>query len=237
MQQLVLALVFLSRLPLAGLLPARPLSLAAASWAFPLAGAIIGAIAGLPLAISQPGLLPAALSLTVLAWLTGGLHEDAMADFADAGGGKSREDRLRIMREPVIGSYGTISLLACWSMRLAALAQLGFAALIAAVALSRMAAPLLMAWLPPARPDGLGQGAGRPTARTLLLGTVLALGIALALLPVSCVAVLALASLAAILAVGRRAMRLIGGQTGDVLGAAILAAETAGLVALAIIAA
>lgn len=237
LHHLTLSLVFLSRLPMGGLLPARQLSLAEASWAFPLAGAIIAAIAALPLAILGPGLLPAALALALLAWLTGGLHEDALADFADAGGGQTREERLRIMREPVIGSYGTASLLACWGLRLAALAQLGPAALIAAVALSRLAAPLLMAWLPPARSEGLGQGAGRPATGSLVLGAALAFGMALALLPLPSVAMLWVAGLAALLAVARRAIRMIGGQTGDVLGAAILVAETAGLVGLALIAA
>ena len=59
--QIVLALVFLTRLPLGRLLPPEVLPLSRAAWAFPLAGAVLGLLAGVPLWIMGTGLLPAAL--------------------------------------------------------------------------------------------------------------------------------------------------------------------------------
>ena len=232
LQQLILALVFLTRLPLGRFLPPKVLPLASAAWAFPLAGALVGAIAGLPLWFGQ-GLLPAALAVTSAVWLTGGLHEDALADFADAGGGRDRPDRLRIMRDSTIGSYGAAALVCIMLIRVAALAQLHAAALIAAMAAGRLAPVLLMQVMPPARADGLGRAAGRPGRRACLIATVAALAILTVAAPdMRSLAGAVVVALLAIWAVARRAGRLLGGQTGDVLGAACVVTETAVLVAL-----
>ena len=232
LQQLILALVFLTRLPLGRFLPPKVLPLASAAWAFPLAGVLVGAIAGLPLWFGQ-GLLPAALAVTFAVWLTGGLHEDALADFADAGGGRDRPDRLRIMRDSTIGSYGAAALVCIMLIRVAALAQLDVAALIAAMAAGRLAPVLLMQVMPPARADGLGQAAGRPGRRACLVATVAALAILTVAAPdMRSLAGAVVVALLAIWAVARRAGRLLGGQTGDVLGAACVVTETAVLVAL-----
>lgn len=231
LHQLLLAIVFLTRLPLGRWLPPRVMPLSKAAWAFPLVGALIGVVAALPLWLLGPGLLPAALALAVAVWLTGALHEDALADFADAGGGKSRADRLRIMRDSSVGSYGVTALLASYGLRLAALALLGPWHIIAACAAGRASAVALMR-LPPARGDGLGQGAGRPSGTGVAIAVTLAAG-AVILAPGAAVLPLLAAILATAL-VARRAARLLGGQTGDVLGAASVAAETAVLVAFAL---
>ncbi|WP_378943869.1 adenosylcobinamide-GDP ribazoletransferase [Paracoccus sp. R86501] len=233
LQQLILALVFLTRLPLGRFLPPKVLPLASAGWAFPIAGALIGAVAGIPLWFGQ-GLLPAALAVALAAWLTGGLHEDALADFADAGGGRDRADRLRIMRDSTIGSYGAAALVCAMLIRVAALTELGALALVAAAAAGRLAPVLLMQLMPPARTDGLGQAAGRPGRNACIFAISVAL-VALTLAAPSAPALIATAMVAllAMLTVARRAARLLGGQTGDVLGAACLITETAVLVTLA----
>lgn len=233
-RQLIQALVFLTRLPLGRLLPPRVMPLSEAAWAFPLAGAVLGALAGLPLWLMGPGLLPAGLAVALAVWLSGALHEDALADFADAGGGRDRADRLRIMREPTIGSYGAAALTAAMLVRVAAVAALGPVALIGAVAAGRVAPVVLMRALPPARRDGLGQGAGRPSRRAVLAAGLTG---ALALLltapwPGAAALAMALAAIS-VVAVSRRACRLLGGQTGDVLGASAVLAECAALVGMA----
>ncbi|WP_405405587.1 adenosylcobinamide-GDP ribazoletransferase [Paracoccus sp. Ld10] len=233
-RQIILALVFLTRLPLGRLLPPEILPLSRAAWAFPLAGVVLGALAGVPLWVMGPGLLPAALSVALAVWLTGALHEDALADFADAGGGRDRADRLRIMRDSTIGSYGAAALMATGLVRVAALAVLGPLALIAAVAAGRVAPVMLMRTLPPARADGLGQGAGQPSRRAVVAATltgVLALFLG-APGPGGAFLAMALVGLS-VVAVSRRACRLLGGQTGDVLGASALVAECAALVGMA----
>lgn len=229
--QLVLAVVFLTRLPLGRFLGPRLRPLAQAAWAFPLAGLVAGTLAAVPLWL-VPGLLGAALSVAAMAWLTGALHEDALADFADAGGGRDVADRLRIMRDSTIGSYGATALLATLLLRVAALSVLGPAALIGAAALGRAAPVWLMRAMPPARGDGLGQGAGRPSMRAVAGASLIGAAAMIAAAPGAAPAALALAGLSALL-VARRARLLVGGQTGDILGASVLLAETAALVALA----
>jgi len=96
---------------------------AAAAWAFPVVGLIIGGAAGGMAALATwlglPAGLAAASALTFLAVATGGMHEDGLADFADAMGGMTVERRLEIMKDSRIGAYGvialTIALLARWS--------------------------------------------------------------------------------------------------------------------------
>lgn len=222
-----IALGFLTRLPVPQPEALPGDGLARAMRAFPLAGAVVGLLAGGAFWLAAqafPPAVAAVLAVAAAAWLTGGLHEDGLADTADGfGGGRDVARRLEIMRDSRIGSYGVLALALSLALRIAALAALaplaGLLALVAAGAVSRAAMPLAMRLLPPARSDGLGRGAGRPAAATVAVAVLLAAVVALAALP----PVAALAALAAALAVTaalvRLAVRRIGGYTGDVLGA------------------
>ena len=100
------ALGFLTRIPV----PHSDRSLAKAVKFFPLVGLAVGAAsAGVYLMLDPhfPRLVTAALVLLFMVCLTGGLHEDGLADTADAfGGGWHREQVLTILRDSRIGSYG-----------------------------------------------------------------------------------------------------------------------------------
>ncbi|MCT4332197.1 adenosylcobinamide-GDP ribazoletransferase [Paracoccus sp. YLB-12] len=229
--QFLLALVFLTRLPLGNALPPRIMPLAQSAWAFPLVGAVVGAIASLPLLLPGPPMLTAALSVALSVWLTGALHEDALADLADAGGGKDTESRLRIMRDSRIGSYGVMALILVSIVRVVSLTALGPAALIAAAASGRAASVLVMAALPPARSDGLGHAAGRPAWAGVAFACLTALVAVLCAGPGSVIALIA--AILAIAAVIRQARIWLGGQSGDVLGSASILTETAILSAFA----
>ncbi|MBC9245905.1 adenosylcobinamide-GDP ribazoletransferase [Paracoccus sp. 11-3] len=233
-QQLVLALVFLTRLPLGRFLPARMLPLSQSLWAFPLAGLLVGLIAALPLWALGSSLLSAVLSVTLAVWFTGALHEDALADFADAAGGKDRHDRLRIMRDSAIGSYGVMALILCTAMRIAAIAQLTPLAVIAAAIAGRTAVVIAMAILPPARSDGLGKSAGRADAANIAIASLIG-GLTMLFLGGPGIAA-AIAGLIALGLVIRKAKQWLGGQTGDVLGTASIITETAVLAVLSIFA-
>lgn len=230
--QFVLALVFLTRLPLERLLPQRILPLSASSWAFPLAGVAVGAVASLPFLLPGPALLHAALSVALATWFTGALHEDALADFTDAAGGRDKQDRLRIMRESTIGSFGVIALILTSLIRVTALGVLGPWHLIAAAACGRTATVLTLGAMPPARPDGLGHAAGAPGARNLGVASLVAI---LCLFWAGDGAFIALiAGLAATGFTIRQARKWLGGHTGDVLGTASILTETAMLVGFAL---
>lgn len=232
-QQLLLAIVFLTRLPLARFLPARVMPVGGCVWAFGLVGALVGACAALPLLLSGPALLLAMLSVTVSVLLTGALHEDGLADLADASGGATPERRLEIMRDSRIGSYGAMALVLTTGLRVAALTVVAPLQLIAAAAAGRAAIVVTLAALPPARPDGLGRGAGRPGWRAVLCAGVPGL-ILIGAAPGGRAVALA-AGLLVLALVIRHGRRRLGGQTGDLLGAASVLVETAMLAGFALV--
>ncbi|KRW93930.1 adenosylcobinamide-GDP ribazoletransferase [Paracoccus sp. MKU1] len=242
-----LALVWLTRLPVGRLLPATLPALAQAAWAFPLVGLAVGLIGAAVLALAAvaglPAMVAALLAVGAMILATGALHEDGLADCADGGGGATRERRLEIMRDSRIGSYGVLALVLIVGLRVAAIAALfgepwlAAAALVGLAAASRAGMAAGLGLMPPARPDGLGHAAGRPTRGAVM--AALALGAAALLLPALCLShpvpgwvALLVAVAAAQLWLARRAMRALGGQTGDVLGAMQQMGEAAGLVAL-----
>jgi adenosylcobinamide-GDP ribazoletransferase len=217
--------------------------------ALPLAGALIGACAAVVLlaarALGLPPFLAAALAVGALVLVTGALHEDGLADLADGfGGGATREEKLEIMRDSRLGSFGAIVLTLSLMLRVGALSALtersvlqAAAVLVFTAALSRTAGLLPIMMLAPARGDGAGHAALRPFEQALRTAALLAL--ATALPPLVAGAPLGGALLAitgatgAAYAMTKLAERQIGGLTGDVLGAAQQAAEIAALLAFA----
>ncbi len=216
--------------------------------AAPVAGAIIGASGGLGLAMAHLAGLPngvaAGLALAALALVTGVFHEDGLADTADGlGGGETRERKLDIMKDSRIGSYGAAALALSMVIRWAALGALldqglgvACAGLVAAHAVSRAAGLAPLALLPPARAQGAAFAAAGPARTSLALAgaTGFALGLAPLLAGVSAQQALAaeLCGCAAALAMTWVAHRQIGGQTGDIAGAAQQLAEIAALCVL-----
>jgi adenosylcobinamide-GDP ribazoletransferase len=87
--------------------------------------------------------------------------------------------------------------------------------------------------LPMARQDGLAANTGRPDLTTVATAGALALIISLLLLPLADVLFAVLIAVTAAIGMAWLAQRHIGGQTGDVLGAAEQVGETAILVLLA----
>jgi adenosylcobinamide-GDP ribazoletransferase len=231
----LLALSFLTRLPIPFV---RTLDLPPLSQAmrfFPLAGALIGTLtAGVLIGgnmLGLPSLLAAVIALSAGTLVTGALHEDGLADVADGfGGGKTREARLEIMRDSRIGSYGTIALVLSYLARAAIYETLSgehpltiIALFGGAAAFSRALVVDLLWATRPARSDGLSVFAGRPSRRSALfslitggIGAAVAAGVVLS----PEISLLAIAAAGIMLALMRAlSMRQIGGQTGDVCGA------------------
>jgi adenosylcobinamide-GDP ribazoletransferase len=214
---------------------------AASAWAWPVAGALVGALAALAgFAALGLGLTPgvaAAIVLGCQTMMTGAMHEDGLADTADGlWGGWDRARRLEIMKDSSIGTYGVMALLVVTLLRWSALATLlaqgvPWAVLIATGALSRAPMAVIMAALPNARGTGLSQSVGRPQAITAGLAVAVALGIAGLCLGPGALGMLAVV-VPVSLALAVVALRRIGGQTGDILGASQQLAEAA-LLALA----
>jgi adenosylcobinamide-GDP ribazoletransferase len=223
-----IAISLCTRLPLAPTAPLGDGDVARASWALPVAGLLVGLAGALVYWLASRAHLPpepaAALALVATLLLTGALHEDGLADTADGfGGGKTREQKLAIMRDSRIGSYGAstlgMSLLLRWSA-LAVIAEPRLVAisLVVAHGAARAGLPAFMRRLPAARPDGLSTSAGEPPSASATIA--LAIGAAclfLGLGPAGAVAGLMVLFLIGLL-LARLATQQIGGQTGDVLG-------------------
>lgn len=244
---------FLSRLPM----PARHFkdhdgTLSRASAMFPLAGLLIGLGPGLLVwvltALEANAALTSLIALMVLIGLTGALHEDGLADSADAFGARGgREHMLAIMKDSRIGTYGVLALMVSFSLRAVALTIITAASgglnalllLLAVAAISRTAMVWHWSVLPLARADGVAAAVGAPEPeRARLTGLI---GAALFLLLAGLGSGLATAAIAlALVAAAARQwtgvvrMRL-GGHTGDTIGATQQITETAGLAALALL--
>ncbi|HEU0197786.1 MAG TPA: adenosylcobinamide-GDP ribazoletransferase [Nevskiaceae bacterium] len=235
MRSLLVAIGFLTRIPVPGQVYGEPTSAARSLIWYPLVGALLGAVllGVYSLLADVPALIRAAVALTVWAALTGGLHLDGLADSADAwiGGLGDRQRTLTIMKDPRSGPAGVTAIVLDLLIKFAALASLSHAwALILVLALGRAAAAALLLTTPYVRAAGLGaalQDAPRAACwAAIALCVVVCLTTGnLGLRAVVATAIVWLAWRAALL-------QRLGGCTGDTAGALIEMAEAGALIAL-----
>lgn len=232
---------FFTCIPIGG--DAGPLT--AASWAFPVVGAGIGAVGGglllLAIAAGIPPVAAAFISVGAVAVLTGGLHEDGLADTADGfGGGHSTHRKLEIMRDSHIGTFGVLALVLVVGLRVVLFAELSsaaetFAIIVTAAALSRAVLPVVMQIFPAASSNGLAAAAGKPGWLNAVLGLAAAAAIGIALLPIWPLMASLLATLAAAAMMSGLARHHISGYNGDTLGATQQIAEISMLLTAAVL--
>jgi adenosylcobinamide-GDP ribazoletransferase len=238
---LILAVRFLTIVPVPGREETGPGALGRAAWYFPAVGLGLGAClvaADHLFAFVFPPLLGSVLLISLWKVLTGGIHLDGLADVLDGLAGLDAERRVAIMRDSRIGVFGAAGLVLCLLIAAAALDALPAGrhsgVLLLAPAVGRLA-PILIGPLLPAATPGQGAGASfleglSPWAApvcvagiwilaTLLLGSWGGLVLSLALGSVLLWAVW-LAS-------------RFGGITGDALGSSVELGELATLVAAA----
>ncbi len=230
-QQFLMAVMFLTRLPVGRWVQHDAQLFLGMARFFPLVGWLVGILAAGLLWLCAAALpwMPAVIVATALGiLLTGAFHEDGFADMCDAfGGGWEKEQVLLIMKDSRLGTYGTLGLGLMVGCKLSLLACLSpgnaMAALIAGHVLSRTTATSLLLTLPyvrdtedPAKiktpPSDLTPGDG--------LFTVLISVPALLLLPaVTWLPIISILLLARYL-LARYYQHRIGGYTGDCLGGA-----------------
>ncbi|HMH53177.1 MAG TPA: adenosylcobinamide-GDP ribazoletransferase [Candidatus Acidoferrum sp.] len=236
MTSLTLALRYLTIAPIPAGAHVEPTALGRAAAWFPLIGLALGLVVAAGervFSLIFPSLLDSLLAVTLWKLLTGGLHLDGLADCLDGFVGHDAGDRLRIMRDSRIGAFGAVGLILFLLLEVAAVSELASATrwrAFAAVPAVARAMPPLVAWMFPAATP-LGQGAmfRSGLTRTRVVAAV-ALGGLVAVVALGLAGLLAFV-LAAAASVGlaRFYTRLLGGVTGDVLGAVI---ETAELIVL-----
>lgn len=244
----IMALRFFSRLP-TGRSPHQRPHLGRIAAVLPVTSVIMGVVPGaLFLGGVQLGLTPifaAVLAVATMVLVGGGMMEDALADAADGlFGGSTPDRRLDILKDSRHGTYGVSALCLFLLLRVAFFGTLPLSPLaifclwLCANTAGRSAGLWLAVALSPARTDGASAGAGRLGARAYWVGAALA-GLFAALFTTWIVGVVGLAVLGMALVVVNLAWaalcrRLVGGQTGDLIGAAGALGEIAALTALMI---
>ena len=205
---------------------------------------VVGTVNG-----SGPGrALGAALAVALVAFLTGGLHLDGLADTADGlGSRRSPAEALDIMRRSDIGPMGVATLVLVLLVQVTAVAAIPRLPLaVAALALAEVTgrvSVVVATETPAARPGGFGSlVAGQTTAldRALAVGSLACVVAVAGLLAGGAgLAVRGLVAAAAGLLVGGLlqsiARRRLGGMTGDVFGAILELSATTVLVAAALL--
>lgn len=223
------AVGFLTRIPVPWKMQAGPEALGSAAVFFPVVGLLIGAGAVALNHIFSRRLAHDVTVIIILVFfvvITGGLHEDALADAVDGfGGGWEKQQVLEIMRDSRIGSFGALAIGLGLLARFVFMANLPIGRfdsyLVAGQVTSRWTALPLAFFLPPARNPGDGQGtlvAQKITALSLVIGTIFTAGVTWAVLGVEAMWVVA-AMLATTAVSGVYYHRRIRGVTGDCLGA------------------
>ena len=235
-QLFLLALAFFSRLPVPASLPYSAERLNQSSRYICLVGWLLGALQALLLLALLQLFSPAiAVLLMLLAGLilTGVFHEDGLADTADAlGGGQTLEQKLSILKDSRIGSYGTAAFVLVMLLKWQSLQELAgeaVRAVLVVATLSRLMPVLLMSSLNYQQADAVSKT--KPLV-TKTSSRNLALNLLVALLPLLWLPWSLSLSLVAVLLLGfllcrRYFQSQLGGYTGDLLGASQQVTEVA----------
>jgi adenosylcobinamide-GDP ribazoletransferase len=249
---LLTGVMFLTRLPCPAWVGHDAEYLARSTVWFPAIGAVVGLAGAAAFALASLGLPPlvaAAVSTAATVWLTGAFHEDALADSFDGfGGGWGKDQILAIMKDSRVGSYGVVGLALALAAKLGALAAIGAPAglttgggageaaraLVAAHVLGRWSSLPLIWRYAYVRETGSKSKpfAASVTPERLAVGSAAAAVLAALALGARALPAVAAALVVTALA-GRYFRRVLGGITGDCLGAANQMVELAVYLVLA----
>lgn len=237
MKGLVIALQFLTRLPMPRVAVDDDAFARSMRW-FPAAGLVIGGVvAGAGwLGARADGWVAALAALAAWVGVTGALHLDGLSDLADGMGAmhKGRERLLAVMADPHVGSFGVVAiglqLLAKLVLAHALLGsgEVGFTALLLIPFAARIGPLVWTLWLPP-----LHAGLSARFTQAIGIRHVVWWAPALVATALAVPAILMAAPLIALW--GLWLKRKLGGVSGDCQGAGIELVETGLLIAVLIL--
>jgi len=257
MRAFLIALQFLTRIPVRLQDTPNAQQIARSQLYYPLIGLLIGSVLILLAWVLQwvlqdiPTMLSAAIILTAWVLISGGLHLDGLADSADAwaGGLGDREKTLAIMKDPACGPAGVVSIVLLLLLKFTALYtlleleisatpsvhNLPLLMIIIAPVLARTTPALLFITTPYVRQHGLGSALVADLPRRGLM-LVIAVVIASVVLLAGSIGLWLILTVAVALMLARRLMmQRIGGMTGDVAGALIEITEAGVLICAALL--
>jgi adenosylcobinamide-GDP ribazoletransferase len=229
----LISLQFLTRLPIrTESVTAR--QIAGSYYFYPVIGFLIGISAVIfrrLLMITFPVSFSITMILGYLIWISGGLHEDGLADVADGmGGGWTPDERLAIMKDSRIGAFGTATLILALLAKYAALTSMDPARLDASIVTAQILGRwvfLPMGYFNLAARTGLGSEFMKGlTAKAVVVGTAISIGAVLLLCRMrGAFAVTVALGISALASVYFR--RRLNGITGDCFGATFQVVEIA----------
>ncbi len=248
---LVMGLRFFSRLP-TGDRPFEKPDLNRIAIGLPFTSVVIGLLPALLMMLcawaTMPSYFAAAIGVAAMIVATGAMADDAIADSADGlFGGASVERRLEIMKDSRHGTYGVAALGLYLLLRVTAIGAvaaynpLAAAGIwLAATVLGRSGSLWLSVRLPNAREGGASAAVGRVSRTSFFIGAGFAVLLTLVLAaPFTSLLAVILAVVAAFAVAAAwvwTCRRLVGGQTGDLIGALSALIEVVALAVLLVFA-
>ena len=226
-RRFLVAIQFLTRLPVPRALNSSETDIGKAAAFFPLVGVIVGGGAALVFVVLQRIFpLPASVFCAIVfaVFITNGFHEDGLADSFDGFGGGWKKDRiLEIMRDSRIGTYGTLALIFVILGKFTFLSSLPAGQiwrwLIIAHTAARWTTLPLCAWLPYARAEGQGKLVAKQVGVLEIITSTITLLLVCLLLPWEAALVVLLVIALVTLLSGLFFRARLQGITGDCLGA------------------
>jgi adenosylcobinamide-GDP ribazoletransferase len=228
------AVAFLTRIPIADDRPLDAAALSRAAFWFPAVGLLVGGIMGGTYLVAELAGVPAGpatvLALVAAVLITGGFHEDGLADAADAAGAHvSRERKLEILRDSRVGTYGSLGVVLPLLLAYSALSTLDGEDVLRAALVGHVLgrwATLPASRLAQARPSGSGTLV-RASVPVLVAGTVYAFALAVAIAGPGPGALAAGVAVLLTALGGLVSLRVFGGVSGDTFGATNKVVEVA----------
>lgn len=231
---ILLAIQFMTRIPIKKEIEFTNKNLKSAISAFPLIGMLIGLISGLlyRLLAEHNSQIAAGVCVFAMVALSGGLHLDGLSDTMDGFlSGRDKERTMEIMKDSRLGTFGALGLILVILLKFVFLGGLGvdgWVGIPIAMAGGRLSAAWMIWRFPPARKEGLGSMfKGSKPGKSIIVISVLLTALVGIFYPQGI-----LPLLTAVIAgqfVGRWSIRKISGLTGDVYGAGIELSELAAL--------
>ncbi|GBG29382.1 Hypothetical Protein FCC1311_056042 [Hondaea fermentalgiana] len=250
LKRALVAAMFLTRLPMPAFVDHNPRDLVPGMMYFPLIGSIVGIWCGLwyeALVQLWNPLIAACASTLAGVWVSGCFHEDGLMDTTDAfGGGWTRAQILRIMKDSRCGTYAVVVMNLFMTAKIALLEDLGSdvehglaqvqGALVVAHTCSRITSLWLVSLFDYVHDEGDDKGllyntfagclrAGLLSWPRVILASVYALGVGALILPLERLVLIIVVLAIMIVGSGFYARSILGGVIGDYLGAIIMLTE------------
>ena len=234
---LAASIMFFTRIPINWTFFSKePPNLTRAAWCFPFVGFIIGILSGmigdLCILINLPIFLSCSIAVALSVLITGAFHEDGLADMADGfGAGGSADNINKIMHDSRLGTYGTVSLILAFLIRLSLvieLVELGYS-IILILSIGFASGKLALLFLRNSFNTSIFSKTGSIIENVspvkLTVATILWLLPSIFIFPFSGILLGIFLVSVTLFCIGRMAEKKIGGVTGDVLGAGAFLTE------------